>query len=146
MCVFLGVSGGGVRTVYPQVPLVRAAGLLPTWCEWMALGLLAVSLVGVLCCPRVLIGRCFAIAFAAAVTLMVCVDQHRLQPWTYQLFLLAWILSTRSARRDLGLSRPLLISIYFFSAISKFDYVFLHTLGQQFLSTLLGLVHLSTDA
>lgn len=133
------------QSVYPQVPLVRAAGLLPTWCEWVALGVLAVSLVGLLCRPRVSMGRCCAIAFAAAVTLLVCVDQHRLQPWTYQLFLLAWIRSTRSARRELGLSQLLLISIYFFSAISKFDYVFLHTLGQQFLSTLLGLVHLSTD-
>ncbi len=134
------------QTVYPQVPLVRAAGLLPTWCQWVALGVLAVSLVGVLCCHRVSVGRGFAIAFAVTVTLMVCVDQHRLQPWTYQLFLLAWILSTRSARRELGLSRLLLIGIYFYSAFSKFDYVFLHTLGQQFLSTLLDRVHLSPDA
>ena len=41
--------------------------------------------------------------------------------------------------------RLVVVSVYFYSALSKFDYQFLHTLGQQFLSTLIGFVGATTD-
>jgi hypothetical protein len=46
----------------------------------------------------------------------------------------------------IALARLIVISIYFYSALSKFDYSFLHTLGQQFLNALVGIFGASLDA
>lgn len=75
---------------------------------------------------------------------LVIVNQHRLQAWAY---LAMWIqvlyladpaLLRTSARHSEGVMqrwRWLILSVYFYSAISKFDATFLRTLGSQFLTT-----------
>ncbi|MGV3483266.1 MAG: MauE/DoxX family redox-associated membrane protein [Planctomycetaceae bacterium] len=65
-------------------------------------------------------------------------NQHRLQPWAYQAFLhsIAFaLLSPRSACRWLT---AISISVYFYSACGKFDYQFLHTVGQEFVGRMIG--------
>jgi hypothetical protein len=76
---------------------------------------------------------------------MILVDQQRLQPWAYQFILLALVLALAEPRGGLALLRLLVVSFYFHSALTKLDYAFLHTLGQQFLNALAGTIGLSTE-
>jgi hypothetical protein len=77
---------------------------------------------------------------AVSLAVSVMLDQHRLQPWVYQSFLYA-VLFTLAPRSESGQSteatfrllRLLTISVYVFSAAGKFDFQFLHTVGQDFL-------------
>jgi len=75
---------------------------------------------------------------------LVVFNQHRLQAWGYLavwiqgLYLLGSTSSGSRARLKTGVLqswRWLIISVYFYSAISKFDHTFLSTLGSQFLTT-----------
>ena len=64
-------------------------------------------------------------------------DQHRLQPWAYQTFLYAILFATANA---VVLRRWIIwvaASVYFFSALGKFDYQFVHTVGQDFVQQVL---------
>jgi hypothetical protein len=74
------------------------------------------------------------IAFGA----LVLADQHRLQPWAYQLVLLEIVLSGMSAGEAIAVARMLTVSIYFFSAVSKLDRSFLTSGGGQIVD---GLLH-----
>ncbi|MEO8497105.1 MAG: MauE/DoxX family redox-associated membrane protein, partial [Planctomycetota bacterium] len=60
------------------------------------------------------------------------------QPWAYQFVLFAVIMANCRASVATQVLRWIVVSIYVYSAISKFDYQFLHSLGPQFLSTLVG--------
>ncbi|GAB5512313.1 MAG: hypothetical protein Rhob2KO_00380 [Rhodopirellula baltica] len=90
-----------------------------------------------------------AVSLATAVML----DQHRLQPWAYQSFLYA-ILFAAAPRDESGrlsestfrLVRLLTISVYVFSSIGKFDFQFLHTVGQDFLKAPLQWVSVDVSA
>ncbi len=67
---------------------------------------------------------------------LVALDQHRLQPWGIHLalgLLLLTNLERPVARRWVVF---LTASIYIYSALSKFDTQFLHTVGQDFLNSL----------
>ncbi len=70
--------------------------------------------------------------------LLFLLDQHRLQPWAYQACLYGLIFTTFDGRSTCTWLRWLTAAIYFFSALAKFDFQFLHTVGQQFVSLLLG--------
>ena len=76
--------------------------------------------------------------FAAATARMVALDQLRLQPWAYQFMLMAVVLALAERNAAFALLRLLIVAFYFHSALTKFDYSFLHTLGQQFLAVLAG--------
>lgn len=64
--------------------------------------------------------------------LLALLDQHRWQPWFYQLLLYAAIFRLSSPSHIARLLIWLTVSIYFYSALGKFDTEFLHTVGQQF--------------
>jgi hypothetical protein len=68
-----------------------------------------------------------------SVTLLVCLDQHRFQPWAYQLLLFTVIGICGDPRLTRQLMGWLIVSIYFYSALSKFDFEYLHSVGQQML-------------
>ncbi len=132
--------------VFPQVPFFRALVAAPAWCDWagasgMVVGLLA-SLVAPLRGPWA--ARALVL-FAVSTTGMCLLDQERLQPWAYQFVIVAVVLALAEPRAALGLLRLLIVSFYLHSALSKFDYSFLHTLGQQFLAALAGVVGASVD-
>lgn len=73
---------------------------------------------------------------AASLWFSFLLDQHRLQPWAYQLALYALVFASMGPRRSRRLLIPLAASIYLYSAVGKFDYQFVHTVGQDFLTTL----------
>ncbi len=132
------------QQVYPQVPFVRGFDGLGPWFEWSAAAVMLVGLAGAMLAPRRL-APVALLAFAVGTLLLVLVDQHRLQPWAYQFMLLAVVLALADAATAISLLRLLVVSFYFHSALTKFDYSFLHTLGQQFLNALAGTWGASLD-
>lgn len=70
--------------------------------------------------------------------LLIVLDQQRLQPWFYQAFLTSVVFATCDRASSLKLIRVLVISVYFFSALGKFDYQFIHSVAPDFLQTLLS--------
>lgn len=69
---------------------------------------------------------------------LVVLDQHRLQPWVYQSLLYAMILAGLSWREGRPWMMAIAISVYFYSALGKLDYQFIHTVGNQMIQTLTG--------
>jgi hypothetical protein len=129
----------------PQVPLAFFAASWPEWFQWSALvGLIAglvVTLFAV--APRIVQTALFM--FAAGVTVLITGDQLRMQPWAYQFVILALVLALAADSEVLPLARLFIASFYIYSAITKLDHSFLHTLGQQFLSALGAAVGQSLD-
>lgn len=135
------------QTAFPQVPLISAACHWPGWCDWVCLAVLVLSAMALLLFPRQS-QRVASGGLALSLAGFFVLDQHRLQPWAWQFFLLALLLSMAddaTARRGwMGL----VISIYFWSAISKLDYTFCHEQGPALLGGLkkaMGLRGLETQ-
>ncbi len=126
---------------YPQVPLIWSVQNTPAWLETAAAAVCVLSLALLLAVrsSKGWGGLCLAGYLLAAGFLML-LDQHRIQAWTYQFCLLAVVFLLVDARRALAMARLLVVSIYLYSAWSKFDYVFLHTVGVEFARTLLAFV------
>ncbi|QEG00846.1 hypothetical protein Mal15_49220 [Stieleria maiorica] len=73
---------------------------------------------------------------AAALAALIVLDQHRLQPWAYQSLLYAVILGGLPWREGRRWLMALAISVYFYSALGKLDFQFVHTVGHQMVQTL----------
>ena len=125
------------QAVFPQVPLIRAACDWPGWLDWGCLAVLVASAVTMLfVARRGWLGRGSYVGLAVSLSGFFVLDQHRLQPWAWQFFLLAVLLSLAdddTARRGW---RWLVIGIYFWSAVSKLDFTFCHEQGPALLAGL----------
>lgn len=71
-----------------------------------------------------------------ALTGLILTDQHRLQPWAYQSVVYAVVLSQMPWREGRRWVVAVAISIYFYSALGKLDYQFIHTVGSQMVQAL----------
>lgn len=138
------------QTEFPQVPVFRWSGTIPAWLEWSYLFLLVVALV------RIALRREDKVEWlvaAGSLFLLTLIDQHRLQPWAYQIWLMSFVFaSPKAATTDdedegplrrlwlrldsIALLKSLTISIYFWSAISKCDRAFVATHGQTLVQAL----------
>ncbi len=125
------------QTDFPQIPLIRAACDWPGWVDWVCLGILiASSIVLLIVARRGCISRAASAGIAISLAVFFVLDQHRLQPWAWQFFLLAIL---RSLADDTTARRGwmwLAISIYFWSGVSKLDYTFCHEQGPALLGGL----------
>jgi len=128
------------QSEFPQVPLLSWGHAIPRSIDRFCF------ILALLCCffsviPGIIKWR-FALylGFVVGIGIAVVANQHRLQPWAYQFLIMSVIFAACSDRHVVRLNRLLLISVYLYSALSKFDYQFLHTVGQQFLDTLAGFV------
>ncbi|WDQ18726.1 MauE/DoxX family redox-associated membrane protein [Rhodopirellula sp. P2] len=127
---------------YPAVPLFDLANAGLTVQANSLVSTATTFAIVVACCMIAGRGRSrwMWLVIAASLAVSVVVDQHRLQPWVYQSFLYA-VLFTLAPRNESGQSseatfrliRLLTISVYVYSAAGKFDFQFLHTVGQDFL-------------
>lgn len=127
---------------YPSIPLVAVPHWLSVGVSMLLVPVLSVASTILVLVPRS--GRCLRaawLAIATALLLGFLTDQHRLQPWAYQTFLYAWMFVWLPATLRIHAFRILTLSIYFYSSIGKFDYQFLHTVGQEFLVTAADLAH-----
>jgi hypothetical protein len=132
------------QTVFPQVPIFRWAGYVPAQLQWLSIGLMVAGLCCALAATRdSRVGRAGLITFAIATVGTVLTDQHRLQPWAYQLSVAAVVLACAPGSRGMVLLRILTISLYFHSAVSKLDFSFLDTNGQQLVEAVLEPLGLS---
>lgn len=118
------------QSVFPQVPLVHFACDCPSWCDWICLASLVTAATTLLCIGRRgIASRLASAGIAISLSGFFILDQHRLQPWAWQFLLLSALLSLAD---DMTVRRGwvwLTISIYFWSAVSKFDYNFFHDQG-----------------
>ncbi|EAQ80732.1 hypothetical protein [Blastopirellula marina] len=125
------------QTDFPQVPAFSALIHAPPQFDYV----LALGIVGSLFAWLLLPQR-FASwggwSVAAWIAASCLLDQHRFQPWAYQLIFTAIVLATCEAKLALRLLRILVISIYFYSAASKLNAPFMTDLGQTFLDVPLG--------
>lgn len=133
---------------FPQVPLLRFAIALPTVFDRSALALLLASTVGSLVAGPAGLQRWRHLSLLVSVgclMILFVTNQHRLQPWAFQI---SWVLLAIALCRAviaLRMLRVFVVSIYFFSGLSKIDYQFVYTTGREFLDGLVGLVGLSIE-
>lgn len=122
------------QTEFPQVPLFGWAGSLPPIVDWLAFGVLLGSLTVAAWKPD---SRRSWIAIAVSLGVLMVLDQHRLQPWAWQLLLMAIWWSSANVGQASNLPHVVLtISIYFWSAISKLDADFVASHGQTLIEAL----------
>jgi hypothetical protein len=125
------------QTVFPQVPVFEILCESPDFCDWIGILGLIVSLALSAAWPSSSFRRIAGLLVLMSLVLLISLDQHRFQPWAYQLglFTTLWLFC-RSIPLRLNLMRYLIIGIYFYSAVGKLDFEFLHSVGQQMLWTM----------
>lgn len=139
---------------FPQVPLFRWVALLPNALDWFCFGSLIIALMtAAMGLPRWTRTQIAWPMFSVAYIGSVMFDQHRLQPWAWLLLLMSLLFHGINARRTWqvrwfgtlsvgSLLRWLTISVYFWSAVSKFDRGFFDTHGPTLVDALLQLIGL----
>ncbi len=125
---------------FPQVPWFAWGCAVPQVVDLCLVPVVAVSLVASsVTRPDSMSNRICMWLFAGSMIGLLLLDQHRFQPWVYQLVLVAIVLATARWQSAVGLLRLLTISIYFYSAVSKCDASFCTGLGRSFLVELTNL-------
>ena len=122
------------QTVFPQVPALKSLCNAPLWLDWLGLAGLLIGLLVLALNSRPRAVQAGCVAVLLSLLLLCSLDQHRFQPWAYELWLFCGVWLVCGDQFRLKLMRWLLISVYFYSAIGKLDYEFLHTVGQQMLA------------
>lgn len=141
---------------FPKVPLLESLTGADLLVDWIAVALAAASALVLMTSsmrsfvrsqppsshsPVNTFVRTSAALFAVSLLGLFLLNQHRLQPWAWQFFLYAVFLILARRSDELILSaRWLTASIYFFSAVSKFDYQFIYGLGSTMAQTLADVV------
>lgn len=137
LCRLLGLGGLALmgatwklwtpQEVFPRVPLLYWAP--PHWFDWTALVITVAGLLGLMITPSRPGRTVTAIITTCGYALLFLSDQHRLQPWAWQFFLVAILLAIADDRWIVTGWRWLVISIYVYSALSKFDVAFVESWG-----------------
>lgn len=128
--------------MFPPVPVADFPDAMHLAYSWIAVPTLAIGCLlasGFLTQSRIHFGW-ILIGFTLVVG--VALDQHRLQPWVYQTLLYSAWMVLLPGRLAIRCMQILTISIYLYSSMGKFDYQFVHTVGQDFLATIGRLVGL----
>lgn len=121
------------QTEFPRVPLLPV--LVPDFLQWMTLAVVLAGALGFIGSRSAWALRISAGMLLGGLGLQFLADQHRLQPWAWQFWLLAWLAIFADALTLRRGWRWLVISIYFWSAVSKFDAVYLYETGGHLLET-----------
>jgi hypothetical protein len=111
------------QNIFPQIPFFAYLTATPVWVDWLCLGL---SVGGLVVCLFAKEGKVLVTAlilFAASTTGLILLDQHRLQPWTYQLVVLAIVIATSTKLNAIGRIQ----------------------IGDQMLSSLIGVFGMTTE-
>ncbi|WP_437187705.1 hypothetical protein SH668x_001111 [Planctomicrobium sp. SH668] len=118
-----------------QIPWLQVLCRAPLWLDNITLGVMVAGAISLVVAgstglwPRVGLW-CYTIGLAV----LVLMDQHRLQPWAcqYLLFGVLFLVTPKGGR--ICYWRWIILSIYFWSAVSKVDLAFLKTQGQLLLN------------
>jgi hypothetical protein len=128
------------QTAFPQVPAFQVLCQSPAWMDWICLAGLLTGLVFLAIGRSKQVDASGNILVLSSLLVFFCLDQHRFQPWAYQLWLYSAIWISCGVRLRLNLLKWLTVSIYFYSALGKLDFEFLHSVGFQMLRVLFRLV------
>lgn len=128
------------QTVFPQVPVFEIFCSAPAWLDWICLVILSLGLVMIAFSRSSSLSHCGCMFVLVSLLTLVFLDQHRFQPWAYQLWLFVATWLCFSIRSQIASMRWLMISIYFYSAMGKCDYEFFHSVGQQMLGAMFKLI------
>jgi len=118
------------QDVFPRVPLFWWAP--PHWLDWTALAVTVFGLVALIVLSDRRERFVAAAMTACGFALLFLSDQHRLQPWAWQFFILSIVLALADDRTVFHGWRWLVVSIYFWSAWSKFDMAFAELVSEHF--------------
>lgn len=132
------------QTDFPQIPFSVWLVDVPAWVDWVGLAGIAAGLAGLTVSLSQKLTTISISCFVVATLVLVALNQHRLQPWVYLLLVYCGYLLTFERRVAVKWVRWTVASVYVFSAVSKFDYQFVFTVGQQMLETLCGFIALDT--
>ena len=133
------------QAVFPQVPAFAILCTAPAWIDWICLVCLMAGLSLLAAGRSGHLNTSGCLLVLVSLLVFFCLDQHRFQPWAYQLWLFTAIWLCCGVNYRLNLMNWLLISIYFYSAMGKLDFEFLHTVGQQMLGAIANLVGQETS-
>lgn len=122
----------------PQIPWLTILCHVPRWIDFLLLIAVACGCAGWLL-PRYRNALpTTAIVYWAAWAGLLSLDQARLQPWAWQLLCLSGILALAPPTLALKLTRWLTISIYVYSALSKFDAAYLTAHGRDMFNAIMS--------
>ena len=128
------------QTVFPQVPAFAILCTAPMWLDWICLGCLVTGLIVLAAGRSGILNTSGCLLVLGSLLVFFFLDQHRFQPWAYELWLFTAIWLCCGVSYRLKWMSWLLVSIYFYSALGKLDFEFLHTVGQQMLGAMANLV------
>ncbi len=126
------------QSLFPQIPIFEFLVDIPATIDWIAFATVLSSLI-LIAAKRSLSNfqtSCLLALFTSGLAVLFSLDQHRFQPWAWHWFVFAVILAIAQRREAMYWLRWIAISVYIYSAISKLDYQFTHTVGMQMLETL----------
>lgn len=132
------------QTTFPQIPFFGWLVNVPGIVDWIALAGTSIGLFAMLLTSK----RRFKPAiglFLISIVPLVLLNQHRLQPWAYLLIMTSSLLLCLPNKTCLTWLRRIVISIYLYSAISKLDYQFVFTVGEQMLDVIASFIGLGLD-
>jgi hypothetical protein len=134
------------HAAFPRVPFLSRLRGMPTGLEETVFAVACVALAAAFAVgSQRRIGRCSLLVFVGAVGCLALADQHRLQTWVYQLSILSLILAVMSPREAIVWARVLVVSVYFYSALSKLDWTFIWSGGGQIVDGLMTFLHTSRE-
>lgn len=130
----------------PEIPWFPFLVSLPRWCDGVLLGIVGLATLLSLIAPKwerpnglhPALLNSFATCQCLGLAGLVALDQQRLQPWMYEFLLLLGIAIQARGATALSCCRAVVISIYFWSGVSKIDPGFLAGHGRMLLE---GLLH-----
>ena len=133
------------QTEFPQIPFLEFLVDVPSIVDWILLASVVGSLLVSAFGRSDRVRRIGQFAFALFAVGLISLNQHRLQPWAYQFVIFALVMALAKPKHAIYSLRLIVVSIYIYSAVSKFDYQFVHTVGSQMLGTIAELVGLDLD-
>jgi len=133
------------QVVYPQVPVFEFLVNVPAIIDWIAFALVGFSIALLAIQPSLGGGRVRwpMVMLAASLLVSFSLDQHRLQPWAWHWFVFAIVFVLAKVRDATFWVRWIVTSVYVYSAISKLDYQFTHSVGLEMLHAMADLIGVS---
>ena len=132
------------QTEFPQIPFFSWLVDVPGVADWIALLGTSIGLIAMFFTSCRMAKPAIGL-FLISIVPLILLNQHRLQPWVYLLIVASSLLLCLPNKTCLTWLRRIVISIYLYSAISKFDYQFVFSVGDQMLDVLAGFVGLEPD-
>ncbi|MGD9857592.1 MAG: MauE/DoxX family redox-associated membrane protein [Planctomycetaceae bacterium] len=154
MALFMGLLVWTTRPLwtpggeFPDIPWFNWGGAIPERLDWLFL--MSLSALLILQLIRLPAGRRWPRVLQAALLggslMFLPADQHRLQPWVWQMTVGAAVIGISSDERiTMKCLRLFTVSIYFWSAVSKIDWAFLEGRGQWLLDGLSNSIGLQRE-